>query len=150
MTSDLPQIQRATLQEILDLRHAVLRGGLPRETARFPGDDDPNTVHLAAKDGSKVVGCATILLNEWNGERACQLRGMAVDSGFQRRGVGQRMLAEVNLIAAEQGVGLLWANVRKTAVKFYQKCEWTVVSEEFEVPTAGPHFRMVRRLDEKR
>jgi len=139
-------IRRVALEEIIDLRHAVLRAGLPRESARFHGDDDPKTVHLAAKDGPKVVGCATILVNEWNGERACQLRGMAIDPARQRRGVGRRMLAEVDLIAAEKGVGLLWANVRKPAAEFYRKCGWVIVSEEFEIPAAGPHFKMIRRL----
>ncbi len=145
MTNDIEQIVRVALEQIIDLRHAVLRTGLPRETARFSGDDDPQTVHLAAKDGSKIVGCATILVNEWYGERACQLRGMAIDPAYQRRGIGRHMLAEVDLISAQKGAGLLWANVRKPATEFYQKCGWVIASEEFEIPTAGPHFKMVRR-----
>jgi GNAT superfamily N-acetyltransferase len=139
------RIERVAVEAIIDLRHAILRPGLPRETARFPGDDDPQTVHLAAKAGPKVVGCATILVNEWNGERACQLRGMAIDPAYQRRGIGRKMLAEVDLISAQKGTRLLWANVRKPATEFYQKCEWVIASEEFEIPTAGPHFKMVRR-----
>jgi hypothetical protein len=57
-----------------------------------------------------------------------------------------QLLVEVDRIAAEKGMGLLWANVRKGAVEFYQKCGWGIVSEEFEVPTAGPHFKMSRKL----
>jgi GNAT superfamily N-acetyltransferase len=146
MTNDNLKIVKVAVEEIIDLRHAVLRTGLPRETARFSNDGDPQAVHLAAKDGAKVVGCATVLVNEWDGERACQLRGMAVDPSFQRRGVGMKLLVEVDRIAAEKGVGILWANVRKLAVEFYKKCGWEIVSEEFEVPTAGPHFKMARRL----
>jgi GNAT superfamily N-acetyltransferase len=140
------RIVRVIVEEIIDLRHAVLRAGLPRETARFSGDGDPQAVHVAAKDGAKVVGCATVLVNGWDGERACQLRGMAVDPVYQRQGVGMQLLVEVDRIAAEKGAGLLWANVRKTATAFYQKCGWVIVSEEFEIPTAGPHFKMTRRL----
>jgi GNAT superfamily N-acetyltransferase len=141
------KIERVRVEEIIDLRHAVLRAGLPRESAHFTGDDDSQAVHLAAKVGTKVVGCATILVNEWNGERASQLRGMAVDPAEQRRGVGRLLLAEVELIVAEKKVGLLWANVRKVAVAFYQKFGWEIVSEEFEIPTAGPHFEMVRQFE---
>jgi GNAT superfamily N-acetyltransferase len=140
------QIERVAVEEIISLRHALLRAGLPRESAKFSGDGDPEAVHLAAKDGAKVVGCATVLVNEWDGERAYQLRGMAVDPVYQRRGVGMKLLVEVDRIAAEKGVGILWANVRKLAVEFYKKCGWLIVSEEFEVPTAGPHFKMARRL----
>jgi GNAT superfamily N-acetyltransferase len=148
MTNDIPVIYRASVEEIIDLRHGVLRAGLPRESAKFPGDDDSQSVHLAAKVGTKVIGCATVLVNEWNGERACQLRGMAVDPAEQRRGVGRLLLAEVEGIAAEKKVGLLWANVRKIAVAFYQKCGWEIGSEEFEVPTAGPHFKMKKTFSE--
>jgi GNAT superfamily N-acetyltransferase len=146
MTSDVPTIKRVPVEEIIDLRHAVLRAGLPRESAKFTGDDDPNTVHLAAKDGPKVIGCATVLVNEWKSERACQLRGMAVDPAERRRGVGRLLLADVEGIATEKKVGLLWANVRELAVVFYQKCGWEIASDEFDIPTAGPHFKMVRRL----
>jgi GNAT superfamily N-acetyltransferase len=139
-------IERVAAREIIDLRHAVLRAGLPRESAKFSGDDNPQSVHMAAKDGPKVVGCATILVNEWDGERVCQLRGMAIDPEKQRCGIGRQLLAEVDRVAVEKGRELLWANVRKIAVEFYQKCGWVIESEEFEIPTAGPHFKMVRRL----
>jgi len=43
-------------------------------------------------------------------------------------------------------VPLLWANVRKPAVEFYRKHGWIIVSDEFEIPTAGPHFKMLRQL----
>lgn len=140
-------IERVRVEQMIDLRHGVLRAGFPRESANFPGDHDAQTVHLAAKNGEKIVGCATVLANEWNGQRACQLRGMAVDPAYQRRGVGRQMLEEVDRIAAERGARILWANARKPAAEFYRKYGWEIVSEEFEIPTAGPHFKMVRRLE---
>jgi len=42
---------------------------------------------------------------------------------------------------------LLWCNARVPAVGFYESLGWRVVSERFEIPTAGPHVKMVRRLD---
>ena len=41
---------------------------------------------------------------------------------------------------------MLWANCRTPAAVFYSKAGWIKVSDEFEIPTAGPHFKMVRRL----
>ena len=140
------QIQRVEVGEIVDLRYEVLRAGLPRSAANFPGDDEPATVHLAAIESGKVVGCATVLLNEWEGERACQLRGMAIDPARQRGGIGARLLAEVHGIAREKKVKLVWANARKPAAEFYKRHGWEIVSEEFEIPTAGPHFKMIYRL----
>ncbi|MGD0390278.1 MAG: GNAT family N-acetyltransferase [Tepidisphaeraceae bacterium] len=140
------QIGAVDVEEIIDLRHAILRAGLARETAYFPGDHDSRTVHLAAKYGKAIVACATVLVNQWEGRPACQLRGMAVDPAYQRRGVGRRLLAEIERVAVENSVGLIWANARAPAAEFYRKHGWEIVSEEFEIPTAGPHFKMVRKL----
>jgi GNAT superfamily N-acetyltransferase len=133
---------------VIDLRHVILRAGLPRETAIFAGDDAPGTVHVVAVEDDAVVGCATMLRNTWQGEPACQVRGMAVSPGLQRRGVGGLMLAELQRFAAEHpdGVRLMWCNARSPAVGFYERQGWTVASDEFVIETAGPHFKMTRRL----
>src|SRR5438067_8765740 len=95
-----PEIRRATAEEIVDLRHAVLRAGLQRETAVFAGDDDPATRHFAAVDeAGRVIGCATLRLNAHDGEGAWQLRGMAVAPDERDRSVGSMLLA-----AADQSV----------------------------------------------
>jgi GNAT superfamily N-acetyltransferase len=143
---DSIKFERVVFEEIVDLRYAVLRAGLPRDAANFPGDRDLTTVHLAAKDGNVVVACATVLVNQWEGRPACQLRGMAVDPVYQKRGLGARLLTEIERVAAENGVGLIWANARTPAAEFYRKHGWEIVSEMFEIPTAGPHFKMVRLL----
>ena len=48
-------LRRASLEEILALRHAVLRPGLPLESAAFEGDDAPDTLHFGAFDGSVAM-----------------------------------------------------------------------------------------------
>ena len=146
MEIDSLQIGPVDVEEIVNLRHAVLRAGLARETAYFPGDRDSGTVHLAARHGQAVVACATVLVNQWEGRPACQLRGMAVDPAYQRHGIGKEILREVERIAAENGVKIVWANARAPAAEFYRKNGWEIVSEQFEIPTAGPHFKMVRKL----
>ena len=40
----------------------------------------------------------------------------------------------------------MWCNARTPAVGFYQRHGWVVASEEFEVKTAGPHFKMTLKL----
>lgn len=138
--------RRATAGELLDLRHTVLRAGLPRESAIFDGDELPETFHIAATEGEKIIGCATVLQNSFGGEPACQLRGMAVDPAHQRSGIGRTLLRAIELVAKSRGKKLIWANARTPAVPFYVKHGWKVVSEEFDIPTAGLHFKITRRL----
>lgn len=145
-------IRRAQVAELIDLRHAVLRHGLPREEAMFPGDDAPTSRHYGAFRGDQVLCCATLHASEWEGEPAFQLRGMATAPEARRTGLGRRVTEwmEADLRAAAgagEGVPLLlWCNARVPAVAFYEAMGWAVVSEPFEIPTAGPHVRMVKRL----
>jgi GNAT superfamily N-acetyltransferase len=137
-------------EEIIDLRHAVLRHGLPREEAIFPGDELPTSRHWVALADSVVVGCATLHANQWEGERAWQLRGMATLPEFRGKGLGRALLegmeAEFDGYSGTGGGALLWCNARVPAVGFYRSMGWLVVSGQFEIPTAGPHVRMVKRL----
>jgi len=155
VTTPKIKIRRAAVEEILPLRHRILRAGLPPESARFDGDEAETTRHWAAltaeADGraeDKVVACLSLMLNFWNGEPAWQLRGMAVDEAHQGLGLGQDLLMRAEAaVANEEKAGWLWCNARTPAAGFYQKQGWTVVSEVFEIPTAGPHVKMSKRLE---
>jgi predicted GNAT family N-acyltransferase len=136
---------------VVDLRHAVLRAGLPRETAIFPGDDSASARHVVAvtQDG-RVVGCVTVHPSTWEGSPAWQLRGMATDPAFRAAGVGRAMLLYLEqMLAAESGVRQLWCNARTPARGFYARLGWRVVSGVFEIPSAGPHVKMTKRLDDE-
>ncbi len=135
---------------IIDLRHRILRAGMPRDAAIFEGDTEVGTIHVAAiDDWGVVIGCVTILHRPWNNHPAWQLRGMAVDDQLQRRGIGRLLLIEIErLVRCDSHSTLLWCNARKHAVGFYERNGWRLASPEFEIPTAGPHHRMTRHLDE--
>jgi GNAT superfamily N-acetyltransferase len=137
-------VRPAELQEVVDLRHAVLRQGLPRAEAIFPGDEAPTSRHYGAFRDEVAVGCATLHASEWEGKPAWQLRGMATSPEFRRQGLGKIILEEME---AELGSGaMLWCNARVPYVPFYRAMGWHMVSEPFEIPTAGPHVKMVKRL----
>ena len=139
-------ITAATAEEIIDLRHRMLRQGLPIDEARFEIDRNPQTVHAAAWAGNAIVGCATFTPGPLDGQPAWQLRGMAVDDAWQGTGVGRAVLAFLEAQMRERGVTLLWCNARTPAVPFYERQGWRVISSEFHIPTAGPHFRMRKDL----
>ena len=136
----------ATLDQIVDLRHRLLRAQLPRESALFPGDERPTTLHFAAfSSAGQAQCCLTIMLSTWDGQPAWQLRGMATDTSLQRTGIGRRLVhfALDAARAANPDIPLFWCNARVPASGFYQKLSWQVVSEPFDIPTAGPHVRML-------
>src|SRR5205814_1928864 len=133
-------IRRATIDEILPLRHRILRAGLPLGAANFPGDRDPATHHVAAfnNDDTQPVGCASMMLNAWEDRPAWQLRGMATDEHLQSRGIGQAVLDYLTELALAHSpqVRLFWCNARVPALRFYTHHGWQIMSDEFDIPTA--------------
>ncbi|HXE51537.1 MAG TPA: GNAT family N-acetyltransferase [Tepidisphaeraceae bacterium] len=140
------QIRRVGPQDVIDLRHQVLRAGLPRQTAIFPGDDHPDARHYGAWIDGNLIGCVTLHPSQWEGQPAWQLRGMAVAPGHQSAGIGTDMIRFLESDLSDSPVQQLWCNARVPAAGFYEKLGWKIVSEIFEVPTAGPHVKMIKTL----
>ena len=141
------RIGPAKLADIVDLRHVVLRQGLGRDAAIFEGDELPTSHHFAAFADGKCVGCATFHLNQWEGEPAYQLRGMATAPELRSGGIGTELLRlGEETLRAEGPIRQLWCNARTPALNFYKKQGWTALGEEFFIPTAGPHFKMTKML----
>jgi GNAT superfamily N-acetyltransferase len=142
------RIRLGTAAELIGLRHAILRPGLPRETAIFDDDEHPQTRHVVALLGKdRVVGCATVIPSTWDGAAAWQLRAMATAPVVRGTGVGRAVLTYVeNLLLAHTDTHLLWCHARVSAVGFYEKLGWRVVSEVLDIPPAGPHVKMTKSL----
>jgi len=143
-------ICRVSVEVIIDLRHRLLRAGLPKEAAQFPGDDAPSTWHVgvfaSSEENAPPVSCASFMLNSYQGETAWQLRGMCTDTQHQSKGFGGKLLAAAEgAIVEGSNVRLFWCNARVPAIPFYEKHAWKIDSEVFDIPTAGPHRKMVKR-----
>src|SRR5579864_5233966 len=91
------EIRPITAAETIPLRHAILRAGLPRETAIFPGDEAASSLHFGAFADGQLVGVVTLhfvpLLDRPDFDSAYQLRGMATTPEVRGLGAG-RVLVE--------------------------------------------------------
>ena len=85
-----------------------------------------------------------MLLSQWNGKPAWQLRGMATSERFRGGGIGQTLvdyaLREARVCRPE--IRTFWCNARQAAIGFYKRIGWTIESEPFEVPGIGTHVKM--------
>ena len=147
MDAERGLIRRVTAEEVRPLRHTVLRPGQAFEETVYPGDDAG--VHLAAFDGERLVGIASLYEEDRLDGRAggWRLRGMATDAGVRGAGFGASLLAGCVEHVAGAGGSELWCNARMAAVGFYRRAGFEVVSEEFDVPGIGPHVVMTRPVN---
>jgi GNAT superfamily N-acetyltransferase len=136
-------VRRGTAEEVVDVRHRVLRDGQPRGSAVFEGDEAATTRHWVADHDGRVVGVVTVLSAPMPGEAGAdapglQLRGMAVLPEHRGQGLGEALLD-----ATHRDVGApMWCNARVGVVAFYERRGWRAVGGPFDVPGIGPHQRM--------
>jgi len=134
----------ATLEDVIQLRHQVLRKGRPIETASFFEDQFKSTLHFGIfNEQNKIICCLTITPNFYKGIDAWQLRGMATDYEVQGKGLGSLLVKQsIKFVQNEQNKALMWCNARESAVRFYEKLGWHIDSERFDIEPIGPHFKM--------
>jgi predicted GNAT family N-acyltransferase len=128
--------------DTLYLRSTVLRNNIPEQECVF--DTDDIGFHLGAFVDDELVSVATFFPEDYPdlGSGGYRLRGMATALVFSRQGYGARLIAFAMLELQKKGASYLWCNARKSAVDFYKKLNFQIISEEFEVPGIGPHFNM--------
>ena len=133
----------ANVREILDLRARVLRSGKPLEAARFPEDEYELTLHFGAFIEEKPVSCLTLIANAEPEIPTWQLRGMATDPEWQRKGVGSTLLNYTEQYLCKHYPRFrIWCNVRVHASAFYTGKGYRVISEPFDIEHIGPHYKM--------
>ncbi len=72
-----------------------------------------------------------------------RIRQMAVSPIHQRRGVGKRLMKELEANLRSRGFTTFVLHARASAVGFYEKLGYEVVGDEF-VDLTVAHFRMVK------
>lgn len=129
-------------QDYFELRTALLR-----RPWGIPGEKDPDeegSFHLAAFDGGGTVLATGRLV--WKPDALAQIRSMAVAESFRGRGLGRRILRELERRALVEGVTFVFLQARELAVPFYEKCGYHIVEKSFLLQGKIQHYRMERHL----
>lgn len=139
MTESITSVDADTVRP---LRHSVLRPHQTLADCVYPGDDEPDSFHLAAWSGERMVGVASVYRQSEDGSpggTAWRLRGMATAPEFRGRGIGRRVLTECLDRVRRCGGSELWCNARTTAAGFYEGLGFRARGPDFELPGIGPH-----------
>lgn len=142
-------IKQVPAEMILPLRRAILRSEFTLEQSRFDGDLNHDTFHLALFEQEEILAVATYIFelsDSSPAEKQYRLRGMAVAENQQGKGLGEAVFREGERLLKKKQVTYLWFNARTPAVDFYLKQNCQVLGEEFDIPTAGPHFFMFKNI----
>ncbi len=129
-------------QETYPLRLKLLRPGMPLPAAQFA--EDERATHFGCFVDDNLIGIVTIFPQPLAGETktAWQLRGMAVDKGYQGRSCGEQLVRACCDFARSHGAQIIWCNARLDASGFYLKQGFALRGEQFIIADAGPHYVM--------
>ncbi len=133
-------------KDTLSLRSQVLRNGKPLEECVFPSD--LLGFHLGNFVDGKLSCIASFFPEDYedSGKGGYQLRGMATDPAYRGKGSGRELInfSKNELLAAN--ASYIWCNARSSAVAFYSKLGFEMISTEFEIRDLGIHYTMLYNL----
>ncbi|HTN00213.1 MAG TPA: GNAT family N-acetyltransferase [Pedobacter sp.] len=135
-------------QETLPLRSKILRNNLPLSACVFPTDEIEGAFHLGCFLNEQLISVASFFPKQYQNRQGVgyQLRGMATDLDFAGKGCGSRLIDfAINELNSLKAV-YLWCNARSSAIEFYQKKGFELISSEFEIEGVGPHYEMILKL----
>ncbi len=79
-----------------------------------------------------------------DGENAWRVKGVASLPDMRGRGIGTIVVKALVLHAAGSGALRVWCKARVRARSLYERLDFAVVSDEFEIRGIGPHVLMER------
>lgn len=129
----------------------MLRDGRPDARVELDEDRRPEAFHLGVRaDDGRVIAVATFFQEPCPhrpGKAAWRLRGMAVEPGLQRSGAGTLLLDTAVARLRAEGVEVVWAHGRDSALGFYERRGWRVYGEGYATDETGlPHHDVVLDL----
>ncbi|MFK7826443.1 MAG: GNAT family N-acetyltransferase [Oligoflexales bacterium] len=134
---------------LMPMRIKILRPNGPESDCKFPGDHKPNSRHIGLYDSGFLAGIGSVIQESEDGQMdqgVWRIRGVAVEGSYRKQGIGSKIVEDLVKHVKAQGGKKIWCNARTSAIRLYQKHEFSVASDEFILPVIGPHFRMKRNL----
>ncbi|MDO5636517.1 MAG: GNAT family N-acetyltransferase [Myroides sp.] len=139
--------------DVIEMRHKVLKIGQPIETCHFEGDLDEGTTHFGAFLKNELVGAVTMMLKKTNTYKVhpvYRLTGLSILEEHQHKNIGKRLLHFAEEYISKKGSVMIWCFARDYAVPFYKKNGYQLNVQEVVIPYIGSHrimFKFVAKED---
>ena len=140
--------QPKSVKEVSDyyfLRWKVLRKPLGQKNKIVKDDREKDSIHAIVKDlkNNNILGIGRFhSINRYD----CQIRFMAVDSNFRKKGYGTLILKFLENEAKNAGFIKVILHSRETALEFYKKNGYLVESKSHILMGKIQHWKMYKNI----
>ncbi len=128
--------------EELKLRDKVLRKPLGMSLYDENLEREAGDIHLGSFIEGQLVG---VLILTPLTQVDIKMRQVAVEETYRSKKVGSRLVGYAEQNARTSGYTKMVLNARATAVTFYEKLGYHVISNEFK-EVGIPHFKMMKNI----
>jgi N-acetylglutamate synthase-like GNAT family acetyltransferase len=132
-----------TINQIIDLRYAVLRQpwDKPKDTAT--DELELSSINAYIENDREVIACGRL---QDNGSELGQIRYMAVDVNYQGKGLGKLIVAKLEEEAKRIGLTSIELQARENAVEFYKSQGYIVKETSFKLWDIIQHYLMTKEI----
>ena len=136
-------LTKEEFKKYYDLRWKVLRKPWKQPKGSEKDEREKESIHIMACIGSKIVGAGRL---HFNTEKEAQIRYMAIEEKYRRKGIGRLILKELEKKAKEKGAEYIILNARENAVNFYKKHCYKTVKRTYTLFGSINHWKMQKKL----
>ena len=99
-------------------RWEILRKPLGKSIKSLKDEYEDSSYHLIGVIDNKIIACGRL---HFNSDNEAQIRYMAIDENFQRKGIGVKIIELLEAEAKKKQINKIVLNARNHVIEFYAK-----------------------------
>ena len=124
-------------------RWEILRKPIGKSIESLKDKYEDSSYHLIGVIDKKIIACGRL---HFNSDNEAQIRYMAIDENFQRKGIGVKIIKLLEAEAKKRRINKIVLNARNHVIEFYEKSGYKAVRKYEGSDTGIPHTTMEKIL----
>ena len=124
-------------------RWRLLRKPIGKTIESLKDEYEDKSFHLIGVIDNQIVACGRLHFID---DSKAQIRYMAVDEKYQRKGLGSSILSLLESHAKKNNADKIILNARDHAIKFYATAKYKILKRYYGSDTGIPHTTMVKDI----
>ena len=124
-------------------RWRLLRKPIGKTIESLKDEYEDKSFHLIGVIDNQIVACGRLHFID---DSKAQIRYMAVDEKYQRKGLGSSILSLLESHAKKNNADKIILNARDHAIKFYATAKYKILKRYHGSDTGIPHTTMTKDL----
>ena len=124
-------------------RWKILRKPIGKSIESLKDEYEDSSYHLIGVIDNKIIACGRL---HFNSDNEAQIRYMAINENFQRKGIGIKIIELLEAEAKKKQINKIVLNARNHVIEFYAKSGYKAVRKYEGSDTGIPHTTMEKIL----